>query len=262
MSDAILKELNGLRKTYNEQPKVFSAILFGPKGVGKTTSLRTAVKPVLLFSFDPQGPLVLQNEIDKGEVIVVPFEKENPDKPEVFRNFEKEYQRLEKLGIFDAIGTIAIDSITTLSGAIMLQVLKDAGRLAKYPQQNDYPMMMSTLRKTVLKILGAPCHTIFIGHVDQMKDDISGIIQHVPDMVGKLKVQIPLLFSEMYFVESDSDDKGNWQTRFYTRSTKRVSASSRLAAAGTLDAIEPADFKKLLKKAGWSCDDKPLLLGE
>jgi len=261
MTDKAFKIIADLRNAYAETPEVYSAILFGKKGVGKTTCLRTAVAPILLFSFDPQGHHVLRDEIDSGRVLPVLFDKENPKKPHIFTDFDRMFTDMLKANLFDKIGTVVIDSITTLSECIMLDVLRKANRIDGYPQQNDYPMQMAIIRRIVLEVTGLPCHSIFIGHTDQIKDDVSGLIQTVPELVGKLKTKIPLLFSEMYFVDADSDDKGNWSTTFQTRGDKRRTASSRLGTAGTLDKIEPADFKYLLKKAGRDHSDKPLLNG-
>lgn len=261
MTDKALKIIADLKKAYAETPEVYSAILFGKKGVGKTNCLRTAVAPILLFSFDPQGHNVLRDEIDSGRVIPALFEKEDPRKPHIFTDFDRMFTDMLKANLFEKIGTIAIDSITTLSEYIMLDVLRKANRLDSYPQQNDYPLQMSIIRKIVLEVTGTPCHSIFIGHTEQLKDDVSGLVQTVPELVGKLKNKIPLLFSEMYFVDAGFDDKGDRKTTFQTQGDKRRTASSRLGKAGLLDKIEPADFKYLLKKAGRDHSDKPLLNG-
>ena len=59
-----------LLKSYQDDPSQTKAhvLLHGDKGIGKTTILKTAPKPILIFSFDPGGTIVLKKEKECGDI--------------------------------------------------------------------------------------------------------------------------------------------------------------------------------------------------
>ena len=272
------EEIARLREIYSKSPRrdTFNAIIYGDIGTGKTTLLGTCRKPVLIHSFDPGGTTVLRDQIEEGSVIVDDrFEAETPDAPRMARLWDQEYSRLKESGVFDLIGTYAIDSMTTWAQCVMYEVMRQQGRAGTVnvsgqkdkqgnklytgvPQQNDWMPQMQILENSIKDFLGLPCDCVLIGHDDISKDDVSGKMYAHLMITGKLSKRVPLLFDEVYVTQTKESPDG---TSYYLQTQPQgiYKARSRLSRKGLLDKYEPADIKHILKKVGYSTDDKPLL---
>lgn len=250
-----LAEIQGLYKD-NARTSTYNALIYGPMGSGKTNILKTCRLPVLVHSFDPGGTTTIRDEIAAGKVIADNrFEGEDPKNPKVALAWDKEYERLKRGGIFDGIGTFAIDSGTTFSGAFMNETLKRANRTAGTPQQNDYLPTMMMLENAIKDITALPCDFIFICHEDSDKDEATGRMFVGPLLIGKLKYRIPILFDEVYRATTTESSAGVKYT-LLTRSTGLYVARTRLGKGGLFETYEEQNIKGLLKKAGYSTEDK------
>jgi len=256
----VKKELDELQKLYNstQQNKTFNGLIYGDMGSGKTNLLRTCRKPVLVHSFDPGGTKTIRDEIQKGTVIAdTRYEVEDPMQPTVFAAWDKEYHKLKSGSIFSQIGTYAIDSATTWASAAMNVVLKKANRLGSQPFQQDYLPAMTMIENAIKDMTGLPCDCILLCHEDTNKDEGTGRMFIGPLFVGKLKVRVPILFDEIYHAEAKEDSTGI-KYSLLTRSTGLYKARTRLGKGGIFDVREVQDIKALLKKAGYSTEDKTI----
>jgi hypothetical protein len=254
----IKKELSDLQTMYkdNTRTKSFNALIYGEMGTGKTNCLKTARGPILIHSFDPGGTTTLRDEIAEGKVFAdTRFEVEDGLNPTAFKNWDDEYHRLKKGGVFDKIGTYVIDSATTWSGAAMNVTLKKAGRPNSTPQQNDYLPTMILLENAIKDITTLPCDIILICHADSDKDEASGKLFVGPLFIGKLKYRIPILFDEIYYACTKESSAGV-SYFFLTRATGLYKARTRLGKGGIFETYEEQNIKGLLKKAGYSTEDK------
>lgn len=255
----IKKELSAIKDLYDSNPKLSTmrALIAGGTGSGKTTSLRTARKPVLIHSMDPDGTVSIRDEIAQGGIYVdTRFESDDPKDPKTWMAWEAEYFRLKRGGIFDSLGTYAIDSATTWSNIAMNLTLKKKGRPAGTPQQDDYLPTMILLENAIKDMVTLPCDIILIAHEDLDKDEVSGRMFAYPLFIGKLKQRIPLLFSEVYFAQTKESSKGTEYT-FLTQATGMYKARTRLGANGRFEMYEKPDFMHLRRKAGLSTAHLP-----
>jgi hypothetical protein len=78
-----------------------------------------------------------------------------------------------------------------------------------------------------------------------------------PLFVGKLKQRVPLLFDELYCAQVRRSAAGETYN-LLTRSDGIFKARTRLGREGIFETLEESDIKKLLKKAGYSIEDKPM----
>lgn len=272
----IKKEAEKIHERYKSDPRstTFNAIIYGDLGTGKTYSLRTARKPVLIHSFDPGGTMVLSDLIDKGEVLAdTRFEVEDPNQPSSFREWDEVYHDLKRKDFFSHIGTFVIDSATTWAQCAMYQILRMQGRAGTVkkgagqkgtgfygvPHEQDWLPQMAMLEKAIRDMTSLPCDCILTGHDDSDKDNVTGKMFIHLMITGKLQKRIPLLFGEIYHADTMETSAG-LQYRFLTRKTGLYQARTRLGKGGELDLFEEQDFKNILQKVGIPTDDKPPLI--
>ncbi len=255
----IKKELSALQDLYNSHPKKdsFKCMLSGGTGSGKTYSLLTARKPVLLDSFDPDGWVSIRDQINKGIYVDSRFETDDPKDPTAFAAWEKEHFRRKAGGLYTHIGTLAIDSMTTWTALAMNVTLKRKGRPGGTPQQDDYLPTMIAIENAIKDILSLPCDVIFITHKETDKDEATGRMFTKPLLLGKKgREKIPILFSEVYFAITKETSKGT-EYSFLTQATGMYEARTRLGSNGRFEMYEKPDFMYLRKKAGLSAEHLP-----
>lgn len=241
-----------------------NVLIYGGTGSGKTYSLRTFRTPIWIDSFDPGGSISLKDFIADGRAIVnTQFEKEDADKPTAWEAWEKTFLSHEKSGVFNHIGTYAIDSATTWASAALNAVLKKVGRTGGVPQQNDWYPQMTLMEKSLKRIMSLPCDVVFICHDDTQKDEILGSIMRAPLLTGKLKKRVPLLFSEIYYALARRSSKGTeyvWQMQKDSQNEARSRLMALPSAKGSkFETYEPADFRALTKKFGIPYENLPSL---
>jgi len=244
-------ELEKLQTMYSEAgvPKP-SFLVYGDFGTGKTTLLTTCPKPVLIHSFDPGGMVSIRTELlDKTQEITadIRFEDESPGQPSVWEAWTKEYKRLKRAGILDQLGTFAVDSGTTWAAAALNLICYKAGRPGGPPYQQDYMPAMSLMENAIKDIMTCKCHFVFTCHEDATKDENSGKMFIGPQLIGKLKQRIPLLFSELYCAQAQQTSKGA-EYRLLTRATGLYRARTRLGSHNRFDQYEEPNLSNLLAK--------------
>jgi len=264
-------ELKKVRNFYSGDPlqKRFSALITGETNAGKTYILRTARKPIHIDSFDPGGTKCIRDLIESGDVIAdTQWESDDPYEPKAFANWMKATDLRFQIGYYEQFGTYCIDSATTFGEAVMSYQLGNKSRAGEAPQRNiDYMPQKTYMTNYIKKLMRLPCDFILTGHLREIKKLISldtktGIaredIKYRFYTVGQAVVTIPLLFDEIYVIIGDEGRQGP-KREMLIDSLGTYIARSRLKQNGLLNAIEPPDIKALLKKAGFSTDDKPRL---
>lgn len=268
MSLDIIAEVAKLNAFYKEKrgTERYRALVYGEKGTGKTSLFASARLPVHLDSFDPGGSVVLADEIESGVVVADTrweYEDTKNISTTVFKNWDFEFNRKKKEGYFNQFATYGLDSLTTFSQVIMNYVLAKAGRTGGVPQtgagvENDYVAQMMYLENALVGIFSLPCDIIVTAHPEADKDEASGKMFVGPLITGKAKIRIPLLFDEMYYARVQDSKEGGTIWALQTMPSAMYKASSRLARRGKFDKFEEPNIKKLLKKAGLSCEDMPI----
>ena len=265
-------ELKRVIDYYNQDPlqKRFSALITGETNAGKTYLLRTARKPVHIDSFDPGGTKCLRDLIEKGEVVAdTRWEDDDPYNPRAFAEWMKAVDLRFHIGYFNKFSTYVIDSATTFGEAVMNYGLKNRGRAGETPQhRHDYMPQKVYMTNYIKKLMTLPCDFIMTGHLREIRkvlsiDSKSGIVREDIKYrfytVGQAVVTIPLLFDEIYVIIGSKGPNGP-KREMLIDSLGTYIARSRLKANGLLNSTEPPDLKALLKKAGFSVEDKPRII--
>ena len=255
---AIQKELRELETMYSEKPSADTTNFFitGESGSGKTVMCSTAPAPILIDSFDPRGTESIEEEIKKGRVFVdTRWEQDDQKNPKTYDEWEKTFFQRKRIGMFDSLGTYVIDSSTGLLNVAMNKVLKREGRPGGVPQRNDYLPQMTLIQNALNVIAALPCNVIMTNHLNTIEIDERLTIFR-PLITGMLKIRIPLLFSEIYVLETKQGARSveRWAL---TEATGRYMARTRIGR-GVFEPRETPNISALLKKAGKPFADKEI----
>lgn len=262
-------EFDKMLARYDKQRRSFNAFVYGFPKKGKTHLLRTARKPVLLFQFDPNGAAPLTDLIESGDVIVQDFSHEpDPSNPKQFRAWEQEVMRLQRIGLFDHVGTVAVDSVTTWVNALALAIFHKNGRPFKAGgvelfhgrgnnsalyEDRDYGVQLTTLMQYTALLVGLPCDTIFLAHARDFTDRKTNKRSFQPLLAGQLKTQMPLLFDEVYVLETKRSKEGLDRVLWTQPKGYYEAAGSRYEHL--LEPEMPADIKAILEAMDLDTDD-------
>jgi hypothetical protein len=203
--------------------------LLGDTGSGKTSQLLTLPGKKFAYLFDANAILSLRgHDVDYEEFLpdrlnlsAKSLKKDVGDKSTNFKNdtfveWEKDFNdRIDK-NFFDAYDVIAFDSATTFLDLIMDRVLTINARAGQWPQQDDYGPQMQVFTN-VCRTLMSLNKTIFMtGHLETKKDELVQRIFRQPMMTGRLRVKIPLLFSDIFICETENDGRGKISHKIQT----------------------------------------------
>jgi hypothetical protein len=265
------EELKKVRDYYRGDPlqKRFSALVTGETNAGKTFLLRSARLPIHIDSFDPGGTKCLRDMIEKGDVVAdTRWENDDPFNPTAFAEWMKAIELRFHLNYFDQFGTYCLDSATMFDEAAMAYQLNSRSHAGEAPQRNkDYMPVKTNMINYIRKLMNLPCDFILTGHLKEIRkvlriDEKTGIVHDEIKYrfltIGQASVTIPLLFDELYVIVG-SEGRDGPKREMLIDSLGTYVARSRLKREGLLDAIEPPNIKAILKKSGFSTDDKPKL---
>jgi hypothetical protein len=246
---------------YTTRPVSYNALIMGLTGTGKTRILSTCRTPILHHSFDPGGSKTeaIKRMIAKGSLISdIRFEVDDARSATAFKLWDEEMPKLKQMGIFDHLGTFALDGLTSLGTAVMNQILREAGRSNGIPQQSDYLKQQLVLVNIIKDLMSLPCDVIMTGHIGMDKDEVTGKMTSSLFVSGKLVVKIPMLFDEIYITVAKETSKGV-EYKLLTSIDGNLQARTRIGGEGKFERFEEPDIKLLLKKAGYPYNNKPPL---
>lgn len=194
-------------------------LLVGSTGGGKTAQILTLPGRTFAYLFDPSALSTLRGfDIDyetffpeKLNISAQSLSKGKGDKPvagaeedasSVYRLWEEDFEAKIKTGYFDNFDNIAFDSFTTFSDIVMDRILYLNGRPGHFPQQDDWTAQMASITNVVRTLVGMNKLLLFTAHDEFKQDEASKRMQNVLVLTGKLRIKMPLLFSEIWHMDS------------------------------------------------------------
>lgn len=242
-----------LTKT-NAAQKSFNIVAYGYVGSGKSHLLSTARQPVYVFSFDPGGTKVPALEalaLDGRAILDTTYEDEDAKNPTALTLFDKTVTAMDKADAWKDIGTVCIDSLTLMADASMNYILKKEGRPGTTPQIQDYMVQQTQLTQIFRKFCNLPCDFILTGHIDTMKDEVSGRVITSLLVAGKLSTKIPALFDEVLITNLEMDAKKNPVYTVRLVGDNKYKTSTRRFSGDSFEVYEKPDIMHLRTLAGY-----------
>ena len=193
-------------------------LLLGPTGSGKTSQILTLPGKTFCYLFDPSALATLKGHDIEYELflpkkvstaaISLSKGKSDPVKDEdaslLYVKWNDDSDEKMRSGFFDQFDNICFDSFTTFSDMVMDRILKLNGRAGKFPQQDDWGGQMQTITNVVRTYTSMDKVILFTAHEEFKQDSESGRMQNIILLTGRLRVKLPLLFSEMLHMECAS----------------------------------------------------------
>ena len=286
--------LDDLANMYEKDPSrdMLHGIIIGDKGVGKTDLvIRTAPKPVFVFSFDPDGCKTVRDLEESGDVVVDRrYELDTPGgKDKAYALFASEFNRMKSIGFFDMFATVILDSLTTFANSVEWCILKVEGRQLLDPatqrtpssfadrggqgmRMPDWRNFRNVMLHTGRTFNSLPCHTFMLAHIERVKNENNLLMEKTIMLPGKSKVELTMMTSEVYhLLTQEKQDHPIKLPPHITKSTDGVyrwlltknngdfRGGTRVGGHGKFRMQEPPSIYELLKRAGMSNDDKPPL---
>lgn len=246
-----------------DQNTAHRILVLGDTGGGKTTQFLTLPGKKFMYAFDSNSLLSIRGyDVDYEEVLpdrlnlsVRSLSKDKGDKTTnhqntVYVEWEKDFDERMREGFFDQYDAIGIDSGTTLLDLIMDRVLTINGRGGSWPQQDDYGPQMNIFTNIVRTFTSMGKTFYMTGHLEYKQEELSKRIFRQPLMTGRLRVKIPLLFSDIFLAEAKNDGQNNITYMLQTV-PDRITTTVRTSIKG-LEPFEDVtlDFKEPLEGQG------------
>lgn len=239
-------------------------LVLGDTGSGKTTQFLTLPGKKFAYLFDSNALLSLRGydvdyeeflpddlnlnvkSLGKGSGANVVQVRANT----IYTKWQQDFEGKLESGFFEQYSAIGFDSATTFLDLVMDYTLTINGRAGQWPHQDDYgPQMLAFTN--VVRTLVAMNKTVYMtGHLEMKQDDLTKRVFRQPMMTGRLRTKIPLLFSDIFISEVETDQKGIARHRLQT-TPDRMTTSVRTSIKGLPSMVDVTlDMSKNLETQG------------
>lgn len=230
-------------------------VLYGDSGTGKTCFMTTMPGPIWVADFDEKISSAAQylKEVDPKKLDQIDYENfgyaATNGGLRVFKKFEATLGALEasvKDGKFK-FGTVVIDSLTSMSRALMQDVMQDSPGTKRVapgtPCLQDYSVFGNRFIPIISRVKALPCNVLCIAHVKTEKDEATGVTTCEPMMQGQLSKVLPVMFEEVYRSYIESKDGA----RIHMAQTKGDGRFTTRTQLRGLPAAIKLDYKSIVE---------------
>lgn len=237
--------------------KPTTLLLKGDSGAGKTWKAAQFPRPVF-FNFDNNlsGLRKLPPELRRVIKIMDPRMKNGKAvKPiEVWQNF---VDQLELVGVDKEVGTIVIDSLTTMAEVLMDKVLKSADPATRVEIQHwgDVWRFFKWLGESLLCATDLDKHVVWIAH-EQIKEyiDAKGVTIRPPKyflaLGGKAKSDLDLFFTDVWRAYTKKQTTAPYGVDYWIRSLPDEYHTAKSALQVPPDFLWDSQLSSILKQLG------------
>lgn len=235
-------------------------LLIGPTGSGKTSQFLTLPGKKFMYIFDPNALNTLKGydldyELFTPEILNlnvhsltkgVKDSKGIPDEPQTYVKWEKDFEDKIRSGFFKDYNVLGFDSFTTFADMVMDRVLWLNGRFGKQPEQPDWSAQINTISNVFRTATSLNLILFATGHEELRQDEITKRIVNQVILPGKLRIKIPLLFSEIYHTKVEVDEGVSGATKYLiqTKTDRYQSLARDTIGLPTFVDVTITDWKK------------------
>jgi hypothetical protein len=213
-----------------------NALVYGLPGSGKTWFVGSAPKPYIICSERLPAGLAIA-----GKAIPYVMIETMEDLFLVLNEIEQGKRAV-------GMETIILDSLTELTPLVKDYVMRIHGK--KEMTLQLWGIAVDNLRMAIRKIrdIGKTRHTIVTARAVLEKDEYSGIIQALPDTIGKFAANVPGLFDWFFYCQQETQMVAGVQKVGWVMNTVGVGFYPAKDGLGVLALKEPNDFPTVYAK--------------
>ena len=199
-------------------------LLVGPPGSGKSSQIWTLPGKKFAYIFDANTvPTIKGCDVDYEMFLPQPGEvdtslkgfsrgskSDKPRKrlePTVYRDWEDDWNERDEAKFFASYDWLIIDSITSLSHAIMARILFLNGRYGDLEERSDYMVGGSKLSDIFTAISGMPINVFATGHTRVYEDDKTQKIEAQLNLPGRARQILPMTFTDTWLTTTRENDE-------------------------------------------------------
>ncbi len=226
-----------LYQSVDETAKPVTLLLKGDSGSGKTWKAAQFPRPAF-FNFDNNlsGLRKLPPELRKTIKIIDPRASKGAQVKDidVWKNF---VEQLEVVGSDKDVGTIIIDSVTTMAEILMDKILKseDPGKAVEIQHWGEFARYTKWLGEHLLCANDLDKHVVFLAHEQVIVDKVTGRTRYLLQIGGQTKSNFDLYFSDVWRAYTKQKSDGTVEYWIRSLPTEYHTAKSSLTL--------PPDFK-------------------
>lgn len=236
-------------------------LIAGKSGSGKTHLTSTARQPILCHSFDPQGcalPCIESLVAEHKYIVLNQCEFDDARAPQAFQRYTQQFGELLKAGLFNHLGTYAIDGLTGLADTILYEIMRKKGQPGEQPKLPDYYTFKEVLKNVITKCVNLPCDFILVSHIANNKDEVTGEILRHLFVSGQSAEKLPSYFGEYYLATTETIGTKEQRFTLVTKPYNGYDCKTRIGS-GIFELREVADLTALRGKAKRSTTHLPPL---
>jgi len=165
-----LQKPKNLRKATELGVRPLRVLIYGEPGVGKTTLLKTAPRPLLVIDFEAGADIRLAGEQDIDILSVYSYRQLKESLP--WLKAQTEYK------------TVAFDGFSVFTSQLMREILEERNKPS--PTFYEWGLLTQRTREIILALLKPNAHTIFTA-LEKKREEEGKLVWKGPDLPKKIR---------------------------------------------------------------------------
>ncbi len=211
-------------KDLKERP--LRMLIYGESGVGKTTLLGTAPKPLLVLDFEAGADVIFAGQ--DGVDILYVYGKKDLREALLWLKNQKEYK------------TIAFDGFSIYAQQVLGEILE--ARNKETATFYEWGLLVKHLKEVILGLMKPTSFTIFTSLLKKVKDQNNNLVAMHPDLPQSVRQYLKAVVDLVGIMYIDKEGK---RKLGFTSPKGVAEVKDR---SGRLTEVEEPDIEKILQK--------------